>query len=125
MDIPIETFIFFGGGRTYGGFHKWGGPKIDGFIRDNPSINGWSGTLLWDAPRIKAVEMSCGFFFSFVSGVGGTGGASWRAGNEWKCRLTPAEFRKETIWHVDTHIDPAEKMGAPKFDGFLIVFFSD
>ena len=36
---------------------------------------------------------------------------------------TPAEFRKETIWHVDTHIDPAEKMGAPKFDGFLIVFF--
>lgn len=39
------------------------------------------------------------------------------------CRLTPAEFRKETIWHVDTHIDPAEKMGTPKFDGFLIVVF--
>jgi hypothetical protein len=76
-------------------------------------------------PYFKVVEMSCGFFFSFVSGVGGTGSASWRAGNEWKCRLTPAEFRKETIWHVDTHIDPAEKMGTPKFDGFLIVVFSD
>ena len=35
---------------SYGGFHKWRSPKMDGLyckIMQNPSVDGWFGTCAW------------------------------------------------------------------------------